>query len=183
MEQINKREQDLRERENLLRERELKSAEDRQNDNQSEVSQIATEERTIEILDSNLNDEQKRTLHLNTAVKDLNKYTKNMEKYEQDSIENFRKFNKQLRSTFRKLTRSENQNFTFDQVISGEVKLSMATRELLTFVIDDFVEGIAAETTKSSREEFDFIQTYSTLRSAWPKEDINAKAMNVRRDY
>ena len=124
--------------------------------------------------------DDKPLLNIGVEIHLLPKYTKSLEKYRQDTLENYLKFIKQLETTIKKLSITSNNRCSLNDILNEKYELSETSRMILTLILDDTLEGVAATTTSHHRSRDDFIACLRTLKAAWPQESENTKSTTIR---
>ena len=125
--------------------------------------------------------DSKNTVDLSIDVKDINKFTKGLDRYSQDSCEKYRKFLKQLDNVIRKIGYSQNLfTLNLDKIVNKKVDLSERSKSILTFIISDTLEDIAAQVTTSARNDNQPVQALEILAEAWPDESDQTRGSSIR---
>ena len=120
-------------------------------------------------------------MELDIDVKDINKFTKGLDRYDQSTLEKYRTFLKQLDNVIRKIGFSqEYYTLNLSQVVNRRIELSEKSNSILTFILSDALEGIASEVTTQQRDNNDPLEILRILSDAWPDESDKAKGSTIR---
>ena len=113
-------------------------------------------------------------------IDQLPKFTSNLEIYKQESIETFKNFKTQFSNVINKLAFASDEEATLAQILNAEITLSNRARNIILFILNDYLQGTAEIITKRARENQNIIETFNLLQSAWPFEEDNKRGSQIR---